>query len=311
MIYDVKHTTTYHYRDAVSFSHHVLRLSPRALTYQRTLEHLVKIDPVPAVTAPHTDYFGNAVAFVAIEGAHHQLSITGQSRVSVLPPPVREPAETPAWETVRELSRGEQIGAALDASEFIFNSPMINGSDELADYAAPSFPKERPILESVLHLTDRIHRDFKFDPRATTVATPLEEVFKHRRGVCQDFAHLQIGCLRSLGLPARYVSGYLETVPPPGRARLAGADASHAWISFYSHGLGWIDVDPTNNHMPSTRHITLAWGRDFSDVSPIRGVIHGSGDHSLSVAVDVIPVEKDELSPDKTPPGSMSQSQSQ
>jgi len=202
------------------------------------------------------------------------------------------PAETPAWESVRELSRGRQIGQALDASEFIFDSPLIQAADDFAAYAAPSFPKGRPILDAVLNLTARIHHDFKFDPKATTLATPLAEVFKNRRGVCQDFAQLEIACLRSLGLPARYVSGYLETVPPPGKARLIGADASHAWISFHCYGLGWIEVDPTNNVVPTTRHIAVAWGRDFNDVSPIRGVILGAGEHTLKVAVDVVAVEE-------------------
>ena len=158
----------------------------------------------------------------------------------------------------------------------------------------PRPPFQRIVRSSkpCLSLTERIHADFKFDPKATTLATPLEEVFKNRRGVCQDFAQLQIACLRSLGLPARYVSGYLETDPPPGQPRLAGADASHAWISFYCHGIGWIDVDPTNNVMPTTRHIAVACGRDYDDVSPIRGVILGAGEHTLEVAVDVVAMEE-------------------
>jgi transglutaminase-like putative cysteine protease len=191
---------------------------------------------------------------------------------------------------VRDFTRGRQIGPTLDASEFLYDSPLIKGDDDFADYARPSFPKNRPILEAVLDLTGRLHKDFKFDPKATTIATPLEEVFKNRRGVCQDFAHLEIACLRSLGLPARYVSGYLETDPPPGKPRLTGADASHAWVSFYCHGIGWLDIDPTNNLIPGTRHITVACGRDYSDVSPVRGVILGTGDHKLKVSVDVVPV---------------------
>jgi transglutaminase-like putative cysteine protease len=179
---------------------------------------------------------------------------------------------------------------ALEASDFIFDSPLIRARESYLHYAQVSFTPGRPILEAALDLTKPIHSDFKFDPTATSVATPLEEVFKHRRGVCQDFAHFQIGCLRSLGLPARYVSGYVETDPPPGQQRLAGADASHAWVSLFCPGLGWLDVDPTNNMVPSSRHITVAWGRDFSDISPIRGVILGSGEHRLKVAVDVVPL---------------------
>ncbi len=290
MNYEVTHTTTYHYRGTVSLSHHVLRMSPRGLAHQRCLFHEVQIDPQPAVVKPHFDYFDNAVTFVTVEGAHKRLTVKSTSKVSVTHPFLPVPAETPAWETVRESSRGWQIGPSLDACEFIFNSPLVKTTEKFADYAKPSFVKDRPILEAVLDLTLRIYGDFKFDNKATTISTPLEEVFKNRGGVCQDFAHVQIACLRSLGLPARYVSGYIETQPPPGRPRLAGADASHAWLAFYCHGLGWIDVDPTNNLLPTTRHITLAWGRDYSDVSPLRGVILGGGKHLLKVAVDVVPV---------------------
>lgn len=288
MLYKITHTTTYDYTDSVSLSHHLLRLTPRNLMHQRCRHHEVQIDPRPAVTTQHFDYFGNAVMFATIEGAHRTLTVKSLSAVSVRRPNVPAPAETLAWETVREFSRGRQIGQSLDASEFIFDSPYVKTSDELAAYAEPSFPKEKPIFEAVLDLTARIHRDFKFDPKATTLATPLEEVFKHRRGVCQDFAQLEIACLRSLGVPARYVSGYLETDPPPGRPRLAGTDASHAWVSFYCHGIGWLDIDPTNNIVPATRHIAIAYGRDYHDVSPLRGVILGAGEHELKVAVDVV-----------------------
>ncbi len=288
MIYKVTHTTTYDYTNSVSLSHHLLRLAPRELAHQRCLRHEVQIDPKPAVARQHVDYFGNAVTFVTIEGAHQTLTVKSMSDVSLMRPRVPVPGETLAWETVRESSRGRQIGHSLDASEFIFDSPFVKSTEEFAAYAATSFPKDRPILEAVLDLTARIHRDFKFDPKATTLATPLAEVFKHRRGVCQDFAQLEIACLRSLGLPARYISGYLETDPPPGKPRLVGADATHAWVSFYCHGLGWLDIDPTNNVVPSTRHIAVAFGRDYHDVSPIRGVILGTGEHTLDVAVDVV-----------------------
>jgi transglutaminase-like putative cysteine protease len=288
MIYKVTHTTTYNYTDVVSLSHHLLRLAPRDLAYQRCHDRQVRIDPQPAVAGEHLDYFGNAVKFLTIEGPHRTLVVRAVSEVSVLPRRVPDPAETPAWETVREFGRGRQMGPALEAVEFVFDSWFVKTSDEFAAYALPSFSKERPILEAVLDLTARIHRDFKFDPKATTLATPPEEAFKKRRGVCQDFAQIEIACLRSLGLPARYVSGYLETDPPPGQARLAGADASHAWISFYCHGIGWIDVDPTNNLLPATRHIAVAYGRDYNDVSPIRGVILGAGEHRLDVVVDVV-----------------------
>jgi transglutaminase-like putative cysteine protease len=220
------------------------------------------------------------------------LIVKSESTVAVTARLLPSPAETLAWETVRQSSRGQQMGHSLEASEFVFDSPLVRTTDDFAAYASPSFPKNRPILEAALDLTQRIYSDFKFDPKATTLATPLEEVFKNRRGVCQDFAQLEIACFRSLGLPARYVSGYLETDPPPGKPRFVGADASHAWISIYCHGLGWIDVDPTNNILPTTRHVAVAYGRDYDDVSPIRGVILGAGEHSLKVAVDVVALEE-------------------
>jgi transglutaminase-like putative cysteine protease len=290
MIYGITHTTTYEYSDSVSLSHHVLRLHPRDLRRQRCLENELELYPRAGVMKSHIDYFGNRTTFVTVEGTHRKLVATSRSRVEVNETPRPRPAETPTWEAVRDFCLGYKADDILEAREFIYASPKIQKDAEFGVYAEPSFPPRRPVLEAVLHLTDRIHRDFTFDPKATSVATPLEEVLKSRRGVCQDFAQLQIAFLRAMGIPARYVSGYLETNPPPGKPRLAGADASHAWISFFCPGIGWIDVDPTNNLLPSNRHITVAWGRDYSDVSPIRGVILGSGEHSLKVAVDVVPL---------------------
>jgi transglutaminase-like putative cysteine protease len=210
--------------------------------------------------------------------------------VAVGPAFIPEPAETPEWESVGKLCRTDRSSPVLEAIEFTFASPVVPLEPTFAEYAAASFTSRRSILEAALELTSRIHADIKFDTTATTVSTPPLEVLEKRRGVCQDFAHLQIACLRSLGLPARYVSGYLETIPPRGQPRLVGADASHAWVSLFCPGIGWIDLDPTNNCLPSMRHITAAWGRDYSDVSPIRGVLLGSGEHTLSVAVDVVPL---------------------
>jgi transglutaminase-like putative cysteine protease len=290
MMYQLSHTTIYDYREPVSLSHHVLRLRPREIRGQSCINYQLTVDPAPKTNELHSDYFGNAVAFVAIEQPHTRLVIRSLSKVRKFNVALPDPAETPSWEQVRELSRGCQIGSALEASEFLFDSPLVKASDEFGRYAALSFEKGRPILDAVLHLTKRIHDDFTFDPKATTIATPVDEVFKNKRGVCQDFAQLQIACLRSLGLPARYVSGYLETMPAPGKEKLVGADASHAWVSFYCHGLGWIDVDPTNNVAVAEQHVTLGWGRDYSDVSPVRGVILGSGHHTVKVAVDVQPL---------------------
>ena len=289
-LYDLTHTTTYDYLSPVTVSHHLLRVSPRRLARQFRLEHSVQTDPVAATTSQRTDYFGNDVTFATIEGAHRRLRITSRSRVAVGPAFIPDPTETPHWESVRGLCRSDRSSAVLEAIEFTFPSPVVPLEPAFAEYALASFTPRRSILEAALELTSRIHADFKFDPTATTVSTPLLEVLEKRRGVCQDFAHFEIACLRSLGLPARYVSGYLETIPPPGKPRLVGADASHAWVSLFCPGIGWIDLDPTNNCTPSIRHITAAWGRDYSDVSPIRGVLLGSGEHTLSVAVDVLPL---------------------
>jgi transglutaminase-like putative cysteine protease len=226
--------------------------------------------------------------FVTVAGAHRQLQVISRNRVAVTPPFIPDATETPAWESVRGLCRTDRSVRVLEAGEFMFASPLAGSDPVFAAYAEPSFPSGRPILSAVLDLTNRIFNEFKFDPTATTVSTPLAQVLEKRRGVCQDFAHLQIACLRSLGLPARYVSGYLETLPPPGQPKLVGTDASHAWVAFFCPGIGWIDVDPTNNLLPSMQHVTLGWGRDFSDISPVRGVLTGGENHALSVGVDVL-----------------------
>jgi len=288
LLYDITHTTAYDYLGSVSVSHHVLRLAPRGSAHQRCLAHALEIDPAPAVLRAHGDYFGNTTHFVSVERPHARLAITSRSRVALRPAFIPEASETPAWEAVRARCRDDHSGGALEAHEFIYASPLVPCAAEFAGYAGASFPKGRPVLEAVVDLTRRIHAEFKFDATATTVTTPVEEVLKLRRGVCQDFAHLQIACLRSLGLPARYVSGYLETDPPPGQAKLRGTDASHAWASFYCPGLGWMDVDPTNNCLASLRHITIGWGRDYGDVGPVRGVLMGGQGQSLTVAVDVV-----------------------
>jgi transglutaminase-like putative cysteine protease len=287
LLYDITHTTAYDYTGSVSVSHHLLRLAPRRTARQRCLEHALLIEPAPALSSAHGDYFGNTAHFITVERPHGRLAVTSRSRVAVGPSFIPELAETPSWESVRGRCRGDHSGAALEAHEFTYASPLIPHHADYADYAGSSFAKGRPLLDAVTDLTRRIRSDFKFDPTATTVTTPVADFFKQRRGVCQDFAQFQIACLRTLGLPARYVSGYLETDPPPGQPKLRGADASHAWIGFYSPGLGWIDVDPTNDCLPSLRHITIGWGRDYGDVSPIRGVLVGGQDQALHVSVDV------------------------
>ena len=287
MRYEITHRTAYAYTSDVSVSHHVARLAPRQLLFQHSSAHELTIEPSPALVTQREDYYGNRTTFFSVAGSHRTLVVTARSRVELSPRRIPIAADTPAWEEVRDLFRRHDAAPGTNTQEFIFPSALVPRLKELVDYANVSFVAGRPLLEAVVDLTARMFVDFKFDPKATTVATPLEQVIKHRRGVCQDFAHFQIGCFRALGLPARYVSGYLETLPPLGKPRLVGADASHAWVQVFIPGTGWVDVDPTNNLLPSDRHVTLAWGRDFHDVSPIRGVIVGSGQHELKVAVDV------------------------
>lgn len=290
MDYHVRHTTVYEYAADVTLSHHVLRLVPRDLPHQRCLGHTLSVEPAPTALHRHTDYFGNGLAMLTVEQSHRTFSVDSKSRVTVSPPAAPDPDATEPWDEIAvRLCEAAPFNEPA-ADEFRFDSPLIRRSPELEEFVRPSFEEGRPVLSAVLDLTRRIFTEFKFDPKATTIATPLKDVLKLRRGVCQDFAQLQIGCLRVMGLSARYVSGYLETLPPPGKPKLVGADASHAWVSFFCPGFGWIDVDPTNNLLPSGRHITVAWGRDYSDVSPIRGVILGAGDHDLKVSVDVTPL---------------------
>ena len=288
MIYRVRHITTYDYSQRVSLCHNLAHLIPCAGPRQVCRETDLQIDPVPAVMNAYQDYFGNPVTFFTIQEPHRQLVVRAEHTTEVEPYPKPNPALTPAWEDVRDRLASDRDPDCLDGAQYVFDSPYIRTNSELAAYAAPSFPKGRPFLEAVLDLTERIHKEFEYDPRATTLSTTLSEVLAGRRGVCQDFAHLQIGCLRSLGLAARYVSGYLLTRPAEGKERLVGADASHAWLSVFCPELGWVDTDPTNNLIPSDEHILLAWGRDYDDVSPIKGVILGGGEHHVKVSVDVV-----------------------
>lgn len=291
--YRITHVTTYHYEAEVSVSHHLLHLQPRTLPRQRVRGFDVVVQPVPSTRAPRIDAFGNHSEVVTIEGAHRHMEIVMGCLVEVDPAPAAEGVETPSWEEVARACSAEGWSDAVEAGEFRFDSPQVRRGPACVAFARHSFPAGRRWLDGVRDLCRRIHGEFEFDPRATTVSTPVEQVLSGRRGVCQDFAHVMLGCLRSLGLPARYVSGYIETVPPPGQARLVGADATHAWVSAYCPGLGWIDLDPTNGLLPSDRHVTVAWGRDFSDVSPVRGVLVGSGNHVLRVSVDVEPVAEE------------------
>ena len=292
MKYQIRHDTTYEYLDLVSMSHNLVHLEARGCARQTRLSSSLTIEPAPAVGVSRDDYFGNPVTAFTIQEPHRRLCVRSENVVHVHPEAAPGPSRTVPWEDAIRALRLGRDPETLDAYQYAFDSPYIQVEPGLAAYAAPSFPAGRPVLEAALDLTHRIHTDFRYDPTATTTATPLRRVMELRRGVCQDFAHLQIGCLRSLGLAARYVSGYLLTNPPPGRPRLGGADASHAWLSVYCPGHGWVDLDPTNNQVPHDNHILVAWGRDYEDVSPVNGVVLGGGRHFVAVAVDVVKLEE-------------------
>jgi transglutaminase-like putative cysteine protease len=287
MRYRITHESVYTYSSDVSVSHHVVRLTPRELPTQHGLAHQLTLEPGASTRSSRTDYFGNETSVFTVVGVHRRLKLTAISQVDLSPNPT--PVDGPSWEAARDSLAGATAWAEIAAQQFIYPSYHIPNLPASREYAAGSFRPGRSLLEAVVELSGRIHRDFKFDTRATTVATPLEQVWKNRRGVCQDFAHLHIACVRAFRLPARYVSGYLETLPPPGEQKLAGADASHAWVQVFVPPNGWVNIDPTNDLLPSQRHIVLAWGRDFDDVSPVRGVIVGGGKHTLTVGVDVTP----------------------
>src|SRR5262245_3174996 len=282
MNYRVSHVTTYQYEETASVCHNELRLTPRAAARQRPRRTQLRIDPTPSVLVPQLDFFGNQVHFLTLQQPHRQLTLTAKSEVEVTS--AVPPNQDPAWENVRHRLREDRGPEALDAYQFAFESPHVVHDDAVLAYVTPLFPAGRPILDAVRELTRRINREFAYDRDATTVATPVGTVLRDRRGVCQDFAPLEIACLRALGLAARYVSGYILTTAPPGAPRLVGADASHAWLSVWTGAGGWVDVDPTNDQLPSDQHVTLAWGRDYGDVSPLRGVALGGGAQNMTVA---------------------------
>jgi transglutaminase-like putative cysteine protease len=287
VIYRVVHITEYVYTDPAVTSHHLLHLAPRDTERQVCrFEHLT-VSPAPSARAERLDHFGNRTTYFEVQEPHRQLIVESRREVELLPllaPPSRG---GPAWEIVRDRVRQPNDTALLEACEMTYPSPFVRISDGVAAFAAPSFAPGRPLLDAVADLTHRIHEDLTYDPAATSVSTPVDEVLRLRRGVCQDFTHLEIACLRAMGLPARYMSGYLVTQPVPGKPKLIGADASHAWLAVYCPKVGWVPTDPTNDVVPDQRHITVAWGRDFGDVTPMRGVIVGGSRHDLRVSVDV------------------------
>ncbi|WP_312512633.1 transglutaminase family protein [Massilia sp.] len=290
--YRVVHETRYNYASTVTLSQQYLHLTPRSFTHQQTESHLLWLDPAASDSRDGVDFFGNATRHVTVSAPHDSLLVHAESTVALYARPGLEVlAGSLPWESVRAMMGTDRSAAALEACRYLYASPHVTPFPELEAYARPSFTPGRPQLEAALDLAQRIFGDFAFDATATDIATPLEQVLRGRRGVCQDFAQLMIGCLRSLGLPARYVSGYILTHPPEGEPRLVGADASHAWVSVFCPVLGWVDFDPTNRCLVAHEHITLGWGRDFSDVTPMRGIVLGGGNQALEVQVTVTPLQ--------------------
>jgi transglutaminase-like putative cysteine protease len=289
MLYDVRHETRFRYGGPVSISHQLLKLRPRRSNRQNVLGSELEITPHPYVQRNWVDYFGNEVEFLTVQEAHRELVITSTSKVEVLPGMNIMLDFSPAWEVVAQSMQTPTNTEALGASQYCFESPYVDIHTDLRRFALTTFEPGRPLLEAAMALTSRIHENFTYQGGVTDVSTPVRRVLELKRGVCQDFAHFEIACLRAIGLPARYVSGYLMTHPRQGKEKLKGADESHAWLSVWCPELGWVDFDPTNNLIPNLEHVTVAWGRDYGDVSPVSGFIFGGGKHHVAVAVDVIP----------------------
>ena len=290
MIYDVRHQTIYEYSRVVAYSHCVLRLLPSAQPGQKLLSSDLAIDPAPAEIAERVSFFGNRITSITIDEPHRKLRLDARSSFDVDRPPAPMASLTPPWEDVRETAFASLDLSPLSPAHFLAPSRFVPRFPPALDYAKESFRPHRPAMEAAEDLMRRIRADFTFDPKATLVSTPLSEAFEKRRGVCQDFAHIMIAALRALGLPAGYVSGYIRTVPPPGKKRLEGADASHAWVSAWcGEAAGWIELDPTNATLINNDHIALARGRDYADISPVSGILLGSGDQDIEVKVDVVP----------------------
>ncbi len=286
MLYKITHTTIYEYEEPASLCHNLAMLKPRLTPTQICDSVHVHITPEPDVVNEYEDFFGNRVFYFAIQHEHKHLNVTVTSHVDNTPSDAQQQYPVINWEeTVQQLTESTPENA--DLKQFVTDTPMTKMDADTLGYALDSFTPGRDLVEACLDLTRRIFSDFTYSPGFSTIATPVKEIMKRKKGVCQDFAHLAIACLRSMGLAARYVSGYLETIPPEGKEKLVGSDASHAWFSVFVPGAGWLDFDPTNNLMPSTQHITIAWGRDYADVAPLKGVILSGGSHTLKVSVDV------------------------
>ncbi len=290
MIYDVSHRTVYRYSTPVVQSQHVVHMSPRRVAHQEVRGHTLLIDPPPTIRTEREDYYGNRVVMFDIEQEHKELVVHAKSTIAVTPPREIALEESAPWDDLARIIAQPRGGLDLDVIGYACASKHTPTSPEIAAYARGSFEPGRPVLQAAWDLILRIYGDFAFDTTATDVSTPVAQVLRQRRGVCQDFSHLALACLRAMHLSARYVSGYILTSPPPGLPKLAGADASHAWISVWAPEFGWVDFDPTNGLMPRDEHIAIAYGRDYDDVSPISGILLGGSEHSVSVGVDVLPV---------------------
>ncbi len=318
MLLHVTHETRYDYTPPVETAQHLAHLKPRTTASQRLVSHTLSIMPTPAQCHEQLDLYGNTRAFFALDSTHNELVVTAESVVETSDPVLATCiARMLPWEEVRERFRYSKGSRFDPASDFVFPSPYVPRHDDFTAYARLSFAPGRPTFDVAMDLTHRIYRDFEYDAGSTEINTPAVEALAQRQGVCQDFAHIMIACFRTMGLPARYVSGYLLTQPPPGQKRLIGADASHAWVSVYlpaADGPGdWVDFDPTNGRQPGQDYVTLAIGRDYSDVSPMRGVLHGGARHTLDVGVTVQPLEEMQayLPGMALAPGLSSQSQGQ
>lgn len=295
MLYRIRHITHYEYASPVSLAYNQACMLPRDTEYQKLLSHDLAITPQVTSLRHYIDYFGNHSHSFSLEEAHKELKvdITSTVRIDESKRGDWNLDLGNRWEYAREKMQANDEPTLL-AREFMLDSELVRIHESLREFAEPSFVGNQSLLACVRDLNSRIFNTFTYDPGFTTVSTPLEDVLKHQRGVCQDFAHLAIGCLRAKGFAARYVSGYLETLPPPGQEKQIGSDASHAWFAVYSPGEGWFEFDPTNNNMPGSQHITTAWGRDYNDVSPLKGVIfEGGGGQTLNVSVDVARLENE------------------
>jgi transglutaminase-like putative cysteine protease len=290
MHYLLSHRTTYSYTNSVDSAHHIAHLRARAFPGQKVTSISIVTQPLPALAVQHVDHFGNLIDIYRIDRPHQRFDIEVRAAVDVHFPAPPSAKDTPPWEELREALAGEGFPASIVASEFVYDSPLVPVDDSLRAYGAVSLKPGRPVLEAARELTSRIKADFEYHPGATDISTPLHEVFEGKEGVCQDFAHVMIAALRAHGLAAAYVSGYIRTVHSADEVALRGADASHAWVAVWcGEAAGWVHLDPTNDLVASEDHVAVAWGRDFSDVSPLRGVILGGGNHVYSVAVTLVP----------------------